>query len=56
MAIFRKGKRIGDYDIRVGWPRDKSLQDIDKDPRLTTQLSGVTPETHIGHFLSLIHI
>ena len=55
MAIFRKGVRIGNYDIRVGWPRDKSLQDIPKDPRLTTHIAGANPETHIGHFISRVN-
>ena len=55
MAIFRKGVRIGNYDIRIGWPRDKSLQDIPKDPRLTEHLSGVSPETHMGHFISKVN-
>ena len=55
MAIFRKGVRIGNYDIRVGWPRDKSLQDIPKDPRLTEHLSGVSPETHMGNFISKVN-
>ena len=34
MAILRGGRRIGNFDIRVGLPRDKSLVDIAKDPRL----------------------
>ena len=55
MAIFRKGVRIGNYDIRIGWPRDKSLQDIPKDPRLTTHVAGANPETHMGHFISRVN-
>ena len=34
MGIFRAGKRVGPFDIRVGFPRDKSLDQVDKDPRL----------------------
>ena len=34
MAIFRGGKRVGPFDIRVGFPRDKSMDNIDSDPRL----------------------
>ena len=34
MAIFRKGIKIGGYDIRVGFPRDRSYDNIDKDPRI----------------------
>ena len=55
MAIFRKGVRIGNYDIRIGWPRDKSLQDIPKDPRLTTHVAGANPETHMGNFISKVN-
>ena len=34
MAILRGGKRIGGFDIRVGLPRDRSLENVEKDPRL----------------------
>ena len=34
MAIFRGGKRIGPFDIRLGFPRDRSMQNIDNDPRI----------------------
>ena len=40
MAILRGGRRIGNFDIRVGLPRDKSLVDIAKDPRLQRQPGG----------------
>jgi len=40
MAILRGGRRIGNYDIRVGLPRDKSLVDIAGDPRLQRQPGG----------------
>ena len=29
MAIFRAGKRVGPFDIRVGFPRDRSYDRID---------------------------
>ena len=35
MAIFRAGKRVGPFDLRVGFPRDRSLDNVDRDPRLT---------------------
>ena len=38
MAILRGGRRIGNFDIRVGLPIDKSLVDIAKDPRLQLSL------------------
>ena len=34
MAILRGGRRIGNYDIRIGLTRDESLVDIAKGPRL----------------------
>jgi len=40
MAILRGGRRIGNFDIRIGLPRDKSLVDIDKDPRLKRRPGG----------------
>ena len=40
MAILRGGRRIGNFDIRVGLPRDKSLVDIAKDPRLQRKPGG----------------
>ena len=47
MAIFRGGKRIGPYDIRLGLPRDRSMENIDSDPRLK---SIANPESTIGRF------
>tara|TARA_R100001377_G_scaffold72195_1_gene47924 strand:- start:601 stop:1575 length:975 start_codon:yes stop_codon:yes gene_type:complete len=47
MAIFRAGKRIGAFDIRVGFPRDKSLDNVDKDPRLK---KGANTDNTIGRF------
>jgi len=49
MAIFRAGKRVGPFDIRVGFPRDKSLDNVDRDPRLKQR--GNTENT-IGRFRS----
>ena len=40
MAILRGGRRIGNFDIRLGLPRDKSLVDITKDPRLQRKPGG----------------
>ena len=34
MAIFRQGVRVGPFDLRAGFPRDKSLDNVDNDPRL----------------------
>jgi len=47
MAIFRAGKRVGPFDIRVGFPRDKSLDNVDKDPRLKQYANT---ENTIGRF------
>ncbi len=40
MAILRGGRRIGNFDIRLGLPRDKSLVDVAGDPRLKRQPGG----------------
>ena len=40
MAILRGGRRIGNYDIRIGLPRDRSLVDVAKDPRLQRKPGG----------------
>ena len=40
MAILRGGRRIGNYDIRIGLPRDRSLVDVAKDPRLQRRPGG----------------
>ena len=40
MAILRGGRRIGNYDIRIGMPRDRSLVDVAKDPRLQRKPGG----------------
>ena len=47
MAIFRAGKRLGAFDIRVGFPRDKSLDNVDRDPRLKQRANT---ENTIGRF------
>jgi hypothetical protein len=47
MAIFRGGKRIGPFDIRLGLPRDRSMQNIDSDPRIRQRANA---ENTIGRF------
>ena len=47
MAIFRAGKRIGPFDLRVGFPRDRSMDNIDRDPRLTKLANS---DNTIGRF------
>ena len=47
MAIFRGGKRVGPFDIRIGFPRDKSLENVDRDPRLRRHANT---ENTIGRF------
>ena len=51
MAIFRAGKRVGPFDIRVGFPRDKSLVNVDKDPRLRQRANT---ENTIGRFRAMM--
>ena len=55
MAIFRAGKRIGNMDIRIGLPRDKSLVNVEGDPRITKQRPGVNQSTSIGRFITEIN-
>ena len=54
MAILRGGKRIGGYDVRIGIPRDKSLDDVAGDKRLQRR-QGSNPETTIGRFQSYVN-
>jgi len=51
MAILRGGKRIGGFDIRIGLPRDRSLDNVENDPRLR-QKAGGNPESTMGRFQS----
>jgi len=46
MAIFRAGKRVGPFDIRVGFPRDKSLDRVD----YPADYTRANKETTIGRF------
>ena len=54
MAILRGGKRIGGFDIRLGLPRDRSLENVEKDPRFKQQAGG-NPETTMGRFQSYVN-
>jgi len=53
MAILRGGRRIGNFDIRLGLPRDKSLVDVAGDPRLQRTQAG---SGTIQRFLSQINV
>ncbi len=53
MAILRGGRRIGNYDIRVGIPRDRSLDNVLGDKRLK-QRQGGSKESTIGRFISQV--
>ena len=54
MAILRGGKRIGGMDIRIGIPRDRSLDNVTGDPRLK-RTQGGNPETTLGRFQSYMN-
>ena len=54
MAILRGGKRIGGFDIRIGLPRDRSLDNVQSDPRLR-QKAGGNPETTMGRFQAMVN-
>src|SRR5210317_111037 len=59
MAILRGGKRIGGYDIRIGIPRDRSLDNITGDPRLKRKqgprFKNGKPESTIDRFHSYVN-
>ena len=40
MAILRGGKRIGGFDVRIGIPRDRSLDNVQGDVRLKQRAGG----------------
>ena len=54
MAILRGGRRIGNFDIRIGLPRDRSLDNVNADERLRRKPGG-NPETTIGRFIAQIN-
>jgi hypothetical protein len=54
MAILRGGVRIGGFDIRLGLPRDRSLDNVEGDPRFR-QKAGGNPETTMGRVQSYIN-
>jgi hypothetical protein len=54
MAILRGGVRIGGFDIRLGLPRDRSLDNVESDPRFR-QKAGGNPETTMGRVQSYIN-
>ena len=54
MAILRGGKRIGGFDVRIGLPRDRSLDNVQSDPRLR-QRAGGNPETTMGRFQAMVN-
>ena len=53
MAILRGGRRIGNYDIRLGIPRDRSLDNVEGDKRLG-RVQGPTPESTIGRVMAAV--
>ena len=53
MAILRGGRRIGNYDIRLGIPRDRSLDNVEGDKRLN-RVQGPTPESTIGRVMAAV--
>ena len=48
MAILRGGRRVFGTDIRIGIPRDRSLDNVQGDPRLKRTQGN--PESTIGRF------
>ena len=55
MAIFRAGKRIGNMDIRIGLPRDKSLDNVEGDKRLKEKfIAGNRSVSTLNRFMAEI--
>ena len=54
MAILRGGIRIAGMDIRVGLPRDTSLDNVGADPRFR-ETAGGNPETNMGRYQSYVN-
>ena len=54
MAILRGGRRIGNMDIRLGIPRDRSLDNVAGDKRLNRKFGG-NPESTLGRFMGFVH-
>ena len=54
MAILRGGRRISNYDIRVGLPRDRSLDNVNGDERLRRKPGG-NPESTINRFIAEVN-
>ena len=53
MAILRGGRRIGNMYIRIGIPRDKSLENVGQDPRLKRVQGGDT-QSVMGRFMGYV--
>ncbi len=51
MAILRGGRRIGNFDLRVGIPRDRSLDNVNADERLRRKPGG-NKESTINRFMA----
>jgi len=54
MAILRAGRRIGGFDIRLGIPRDRSLDNVENDPRFRHRAGG-NPETTMGRYQAMVN-
>ena len=54
MAILRGGTKIFGHDIRIGLPRDRSLDNVNADERLGRKPGG-NPETTINRFIAQVN-
>ena len=54
MAILRGGVRIGNFDLRIGIPRDRSLDNVNADERLRRKPGG-NSETTINRFIAQVN-
>ena len=54
MAILRAGRRIGGFDVRLGIPRDRSLDNVENDPRFRHKAGG-NIETTMGRYQAMVN-
>ena len=54
MAILIGGKRIGGFDVRIGIPRDRSLDNVQGDVRLK-QRAGGNPDSTMGRIQAYVN-
>lgn len=54
MAIFRKGIKIGGFDVRIGLPRDRGFDPVEAQKRVNQSRSSLNRNTEVNKFRSFI--